>query len=342
MRILFEVTHPAHVHLFRPAIEALEERGEDVFVASREKELTTDLLDHYGIDHTVLSSRSDGFVPLFGEWAIRELRSLRFYLAADPDIVVSRFNPTAAHVSSLLRIPHLVFEDTEVKPGPIRALGDRFSDVIYTPDCFEKDLGENQVRYPGYHELAYLHPNRFEPDPSILDHADLDADERFVLLRLVAWDAIHDTGDGGFDDIVDIVEAIEDTGATVRITSEDDLPSEVSDRRVSIPPHRIHDLMAYADLYVGESATMATECAVLGTPSIFVSSNQRGYTNELEEKYGLVFNFAGEERHQNGLERALDILEADDADRWESRRDRLLNEKIDTTDYILREIEETV
>ena len=34
--------------------------------------------------------------------------------------------------------------------------------------------------------------------------------------------------------------------------------------------------MYYADLFVGESATMASEYAVLGTPAIFVSTSRRG------------------------------------------------------------------
>lgn len=342
MRILFEVTHPAHVHLFRHTIQELRERGDDVFVASREKDITTSLLDHYGIDHTILSSRSNGIFPLLAEWSVREVRSILFYRSIDPDIVISRFNPTASTVSSLLRIPHLVFEDTEVKPGPIRYVGDTFSDVIYTPECFQLDLGENQIRYPGYHELAYLHPERFEPDSRALEQANIDPNERFVILRLVAWDAIHDAGDGGFDNVVDLVEELESTGATVRITSEADLPSAVADRAVSISPHRIHDLMAFADVYVGESATMATESAVLGTPAVFVSSNTRGYTDELEDEYGLVFNFPGGNRHENGIGKATKILDQNDAEEWESRRQKLLSEKIDVTGFILDEIDARV
>jgi predicted glycosyltransferase len=45
MKILFEVTHPAHVHFFKHTIWNLKDRGHDVFVEARDKEMTLDLLD---------------------------------------------------------------------------------------------------------------------------------------------------------------------------------------------------------------------------------------------------------------------------------------------------------
>ena len=50
--------------------------------------------------------------------------------------------------------------------------------------------------------------------------------------------------------------------------------------------------MCNSELYIGEGGTMASEAAVLGIPSIFVNSLELGYLNELEKKYGLVFNFS--------------------------------------------------
>jgi len=338
MTVLFEVTHPAHVHLFRNAIRELEDRGEEILVTSRDKDLTIDLLERYDIDHTVLSRRQPGYLSLAAEWTKREFKTLQYYWSADPDIIVSRFNPAASHASFALGIPHIVFDDTEDKPAFVRKSVMPFSDVVYTPECFNIDVGRSHVRYPGYHELAYLHPNRFDPDPSILSDADLDHDERFVILRLVSWDAIHDVGDSGFNNVVDLVETIEETGVSVRITSEADLPSTIEDRQASIPPHRIHHLLAFANLYIGESATMATESAVLGTPAVFVSSNRRGYTDELETEYGLVFNYSGEGRHRNGLEKALEILEDTESEQWERRQRKMLDDKIDTTQFIVEQI----
>ena len=34
----------------------------------------------------------------------------------------------------------------------------------------------------------------------------------------------------------------------------------------------MHNALKYASLFVGEGATMASECAILGTPAIYVNS----------------------------------------------------------------------
>lgn len=339
MTVLFDVTHPAHVHLFRNAIDELEAADEDVVVAAREKDLTTDLLEAYDIAYTVLSERQNGVLSLVVEWPLREVKTLRFYWSVDPDVVVSRFNPAASHASWVLDIPHLVFDDSESKPAFVRKAANPFSDVIYTPECFTIDLGDSQVRYPGYHELAYLHPDRFEPDPKVVERLGVEAD-RYAVLRLVSWDAVHDVGHGGFKSATELMSTLESAGVTPVITAEGDLPKRLQQYQIDVPVHEIHHVLYYADLFVGESATMATESAVLGTPAIFVSSIRCGYTDEIEADYGLVFNYSGENRHERSLKKAQEILSSYDPTKWSEKRDILLNEKIDTTNLILGQISE--
>ena len=50
MRILIGIGHSAHAHFFRNPIRLLIEHGHEVIVASRDKEMALDLLDHFGID----------------------------------------------------------------------------------------------------------------------------------------------------------------------------------------------------------------------------------------------------------------------------------------------------
>ena len=79
----------------------------------------------------------------------------------------------------------------------------------------------------------------------------------------------------------------------VLITSESELPKEFEKYRINIRPEKIHDLLYYSSMYVGEGATMATEAGILGTPSIYISSltGTMGNFEELGEKYGLVYSF---------------------------------------------------
>jgi len=339
MNVLFTIQHPAHVHLFRNTINELSANGHQVHTIARQKDINVDLLERYDIDHTVVAPEPKNglhlpFIQLKYEWhVIRAARRI------DPDVLVAMGEPSITHAAKLLNASSIIFTDTE-NATLQNLLAFPFADRICTPESYKDDIGEKQVRYPGYHELAYLHPNRFEPDPSVLEEADIGPDDRFAILRIVSWDAAHDVGDSGFDNVVDVVDRLENAGVEVRITAEKDVPAAIEEKQVSIPPDRIHDLMAYADLYIGESATMATESAVLGTPGVLVSSIRTGYTHELEDEYQLLFGYGGEDRQYKGIQKAIEILEDYEHSLWTDRRETLLSEKVDTTECIVDTIRE--
>ena len=69
---------------------------------------------------------------------------------------------------------------------------DSFASVICTPSSYKKELGEKHVRYNGTHELAYLHPEYFSPNPKVLDELDLSKDDNLFLVRFAAFNAAHD------------------------------------------------------------------------------------------------------------------------------------------------------
>src|SRR5262249_20755089 len=84
------------------------------------------------------------------------------------------------------------------------------------------------------------------------------------------------------------------------------------------------------------SATMASEAAVLGVPAVYVSPVGRGYTDEQETRYGLVRNFTGDRFAHDWLPDIAAL--ADDPDlpsRARGSRERLLAEKIDTTQWMI-------
>ena len=333
MRVFVTIQHPAHVHFFRNAIAELEDAGHDVHVFAREKEMAVELLHRYDISHEVLAGTASGLSQLARVQATYEARLLRRAVQLKPDVITAIGGVAAAHVAKVVRARSAIFYDTE-HAKLIQKLAFPFADAIFTPDCYTRDVGSKQIRYPGYHELAYLHPDRFTPDPTVVEELGLDPEDKFTVLRLVEWGASHDVGQGGFGDVRDVVARLEDAGSEVLITSERSLPSSLEQYRATVAPHRIHDLLAFADLFVGEGATMAAESAVLGTPAIYVNTLTMGYTDELDERYELLFNYQQDNRHERALEKAVSILE-EDTD-WQQRRERLLDDKVDTTDVILR------
>ncbi|WP_276246390.1 DUF354 domain-containing protein [Haladaptatus sp. YSMS36] len=338
MNVLFDINHPAHVHLFKHAIWELEADGVNVLVTSRTKEMTTELLDAYDIKHIPLSGRRPGTLGLFAEWAVREVRMLNTARKFNPDVVVGRLNPPLVHVSKLLRAPNVIVMDTEIKsPAIDRAyavLTHPFIDVYCTPPSIEPPHDGVDHHLMDFQELAYLHPNYFTPDPAALEQFGVDPEETYFVLRFAGWDAFHDVGFTGLspDGKRELVEYLSAHGK-VYITSESPLPEEFAEYQLPIPSHLVHHLLYYADLYVGDSGTMSSEAAILGTPAVRVSSmvskDSESIFYELEHRYGLMFAYADEVA---ALAKVKAIVEQPETKTlWREKRDVLLAEKGDVT-----------
>jgi len=337
MKILISIGHPAHVHLFKNFIWALEERGHVCKIVARNKDIAKNLLDLYGFKYTVISNAEKGLVGLGIESIYRTFKFIPLIRNFKPDVMLSMIDPALGINAKIFGIKFISMTDTEnatlqIKPAlPL-------VDVVLTPSCFKKELGIKQKRYAGYHELAYLHPNLFTPNVEVLSELGLKEDDLFIIMRFVSWDATHDVGHRGltFEDKVKIVNELGKYGR-VMITSEKELPDELQKYQIKVSPEKIHHLLYYATLLYGESATMASEAAVLGTHSIYCDYAGRGYTDEEEEKYSLVYNFYDEDSMgEESLIKALELLENPNLkEEGKLKREKLLADKIDVTAYMV-------
>jgi len=340
MRYLFVVGHPAHVHLFKNVIRSLRERGHATLVGAVAREVTTRLLEAFEIPHFVFGRSRTNLLSKALDLLPKDLALLTQARKFRPDMIVSTGSPYGAHVSALLSKPHLIFGDTE-HATLIADLTLPFSDAVCTPEAFQGDLGPKHIRYNGYKEIAYLHPNYFAPDPRILDDVGLSASEPYIILRFSAWDASHDVGDHGFalrgdDKILGFCQGLERLGKVVAI-GDRPISRQLERYDLKIPPESLHDVLAFAQLYVGEGATMAAEAGVLGVPWIFVSTTSRGFLDEQARRYNLGYWVT---RADDALHRARTLLsEPNLRANWRARRDSMLLEKIDVVQFILKFIE---
>ncbi|UCH92172.1 MAG: DUF354 domain-containing protein [Candidatus Aminicenantes bacterium] len=335
LKILIDIGHPAHVHLFKHFAWIMQKKGHSVLFTSRDKEVTIQLLRAYKFDFFVFGKT---YKKMAGKiWGLIKFDFLLFKTALKfkPDILLSAGSMYAAQVAWILKKPHITFEDTG-NMEQIR-LYKPFSKVVLVSTVFHKNLGEKQIQYKGYNELAYLHPNYYKPDDTILELLKFGKGERFVIIRFVAWEASHDMGQSGFtagfkDEIVNELSK----HTRVFISSEGDLPGPLEKFQISIPPERMHDALAFAALYIGEGATMASECAMLGTPAIYINSITAG-TLEEQEKYGLIYSF----RNCDGvLEKALKLMSTPNLKQIHQELcQRMLADKIDVTAFMVWFIE---
>jgi uncharacterized protein len=313
MRVLFDIVHPAHVHFYRHLHDLLLEQGHETLVVARDKEVTLELLDAFGMAYEWRGhSGAKSTLARAAELVTRDVALIRWARRFRPDVVLTR-NPAGVHAGRAVGA-WTVYDSVDGRAAGIHfQLGAPLAHVITSPNWLDEDYGPRHRRYRGPKELAYLHPSRFRPDPGIRAELGVTDGQPLFVLRFVANDAVHDAHTIGLDagQRAALVERLRGFGHVV-ISSEEPLPAALEPLRYRLGPERIHHVLAAADLFVGDSGSMAAEAGVLATPALRLSSwvgPVRGYLGRMERDYGLVRCFTPQTRA--GFETALDEVLAD-------------------------------
>lgn len=340
--ILMDIGHPADVHQFRGAAQTWQEMGHRVHFSALDREMIVELLNHYGFSYDISYRRGTKRRGLLQELPIRTWRTLRIAQNVQADLLVSMANPTVGFPAWLLRKPYLAFHDTEPAYNQLAAALP-FTTMVATPDVYYRDLGAKQVRYKGYHELAYLRPEQFTPDETVLAEIGLAPGEPFFIVRFVAWQATHDVHEHGLslEDKRAILNLLEQHGRVI-LSTEGEVPAEFAHHITDFPQERMHDLLALAQIYIGEGNTMASEAAVLGTPAIRANTMDLGYCRDLQRR-SLMFQLLDGQAILSKISELLSMPGF--ADTFRQRRATLLAETIHPTaayvEYGLRLLEQS-
>lgn len=334
MKILVDILHPAHVHFFRNAIDVFRKKGDEVIIVARDKECVTELLDGYGLAYTLISTQKRGLFGLVTEMVSRSWKLFLIARKFKPDFMIGIMGPSIAVVGKFLKSKTIIFYDTEMA-GITNWFAYPLADMVCTPACYTDTVRGTHRTYAGYHELAYLHPDRFTPDPAIPAKLGVLPQEPYFVVRFVSWDASHDLAEHGIslENKYRIVRLLERYGR-VFISSEGTLPEDLQHYVPALPADKMHHLLAFAGLFIGESATMASECSVLGVQSVYIAKTSRGYIDEQRDRYDLVHIFTHEQQDAaiETLQTLLDDTQTADAGR--KAGDRLLADMIDVTGWL--------
>lgn len=333
MRYLFYLGHPAHFHLFKVVIGELKSRGHHVMVLIKKKDILEELVRRQGWEYENINpeGRADNKLAMAWKLIKRDGVIWRKVRKFKPDVMAGT-SAEITHVGKLTGIPSYVFNEDDAAVVPLFArLAYPLATRIVAPRCCDVGKWESKkIPYEGYHELAYLHPNHFTPDPAAIPA--IDTSKPYFILRFASLTAHHDAGRGGItrEIAARLVEQLSPHGR-IYITAERPLEPEFEDYRIRIDPLAIHHAMAFASLYIGDSQTMAAEAAVLGTPSIRFNDfvGEIGYLADLEAR-GLAYGIrAG---NPEKLYHTVSSLLTDPAATratFRANREKMLQEKID-------------
>lgn len=340
MRYLFYMGHPAHFHLFKNTIAGLKELGHEVEVLIKKKDILEQLLVNAGLHYKNINpeGRADNKFSIAFNLLKRDVEFFKVCLQFKPQLMVGT-SAEITHVGKLLNIKSIVVNEDDAEIVPLFAkLAYPFATYVLAPECCSVGKWKSKkLSYKSYHELAYLHPNHFTPDKTKLEN--IDTSKPFFILRFAKLTAHHDEGRKGIS--TEIAEKLIDNlklHGTVYITSERELEPQFERYRIAMDPLNIHHALAFADMYIGDSQTMAAEAAVLGTPSIRFNDfvGEISYLEELEHAFGLTVGIRTN-NSQKLLDKTLEWLSVEHLKQeFRIKRDKMLESRIDFNEYMLK------
>lgn len=343
MNILIDIGHPGHAHLLHGVSEELRRKGHTLHYSVRDIPVAKRLMEHYGMTPWVdLGGKKDSLTGKAKTVINQDIKLLHYVRRNHIDLGLSS-GLVLSHVSKLSSMKAFMFDDDDDAAEPlIVKYGHPLTHVVFTPDCIQRKT-KHAVYYAGTHELAYLHPNRFTPDPTVLQHAGLNEGERFFIMRFVALKGHHDIGQQGLslEQKQTLVELLQPHGRVI-ITSERAIEPEFEPYRLPVPPEEIHSLMAYSAMFVGDSQTMTSEAAVLGVPALKCNTfaGRLSVPNMLENKYGLCYAYTPD--HFGEMIQHIQQLLARDPEElkneWQEKRQRMLADMTDPTEFFVNYI----
>src|SRR5437762_7439332 len=187
MRIWIDMTASAHVLVFRPLIELMRERGDEVEITARDYAQTLQLLELHGLTAEVVGRHG-------GRSRVQKARQMTHRLGAlrrwakgrNFDLALAHGSHELTMTARRLGIPSSTTFDYEFA-WLQHQLGCRAATRVVVPETIPPDrlarygaTPPKLLQYPGLKEEYYLAD--FAPDPHVLDPWPIDPARVLVVL----------------------------------------------------------------------------------------------------------------------------------------------------------------
>ena len=255
MNILIDIGHPAHVHLFKNLYFNLRQKGNTLFVTIKSNLNSAKyLLDYYRIPYITIGAKSDSIISK----AIKQLKYdyviAKIIRQNEIDIGIGT-SINLAHASRITSMKSILLDDDDDEVQPLfTKFAHPFCDTLLSPNALiNHRKKKGTIFYNGYHELAYLHPNRFKPNTALLQKAGITKNEKYFVLRFNSFKAHHDIGVKGLsiENKRKLIKILKPHGK-IFITSERELDQEFEEFRIKIDQNEIHSFLYYATMFIGD------------------------------------------------------------------------------------------
>jgi uncharacterized protein len=276
VRIWVDMTASAHVLVFRPLIELLRSRGDEVEITARDYAQTLQLLELHGLQAEVIGKHG-------GRSRLSKLRAMRRRLRAlrrwsrrrDFDLALAHGSHELTMTARRLGIPSSTTFDYEFA-WLQHQLGCRAATKVVVPEAIPSERlarygarPPKLLQYGGLKEEYFLAD--FEPDRRVLEPLAIDPGRVLVVLRPPPDVSLyHRHSNPLFPQTVDFLGRHEEVQAVVlpRTDEQRQFVERLALPSLVVPPRAVdaQSLIALSDLVVSAGGTMNREAAALGVP----------------------------------------------------------------------------
>jgi uncharacterized protein len=290
VRVWIDMTASAHVLVFRPLIEILRSRGDDVEITAREYAQTLELLELHGLEATVIGRHG-------GRSRLGKARALTSRLGAlrrwakrrSFDVALAHGSHELTMTARRLGIPSATTFDYEWAYLQHK-LGCRAATRVVVPEAIPPErlarygaVPPKLQQYPGLKEEYYLAD--FEPDGAVLGQLGVERERVVVVLRPPPDVSLyHRHSNPLFPLVLEHLGRDEGVHAVVipRTAEQRLYVAGLALPSVIVPEHAVdaQSLIALSDLVVSAGGTMNREAVALGVPVYTTYGGRLGGVDE--------------------------------------------------------------
>jgi uncharacterized protein len=324
-KFLFDIVHLAHFNFFKNAMLRLKEEGHNVEVTFLDRGKIGKVLQkeipQFKITKLGTYSESN-----FGKIFMILRRAILFqkYLhKSKPNITTGVGDFILAFSSRIRGIPSIMFyDDYEFKVN--YKLSEFFGNRLFVPYPLPKS-SRKIVRYSSFKELAYLHPNNYQPNKQIIEKIGLKSKE-YVFVREVAGISMN------YSDLKEcsslpIIKYLHSLGKKVILSLEDKSKKKLYQPYCLIleePLDDLYSIMAHAKFMISSGDSMARESALLGVPCIYTGGRNM-YVNNPFLKWGGIIKLEDKEQ----ILKKVDYLLNNNFERgWKKEINKIIRSKL--------------
>ena len=329
--VIIDITHYPHVNFYKHAIKILIEKNVDVHVILRPRGKLVSIFQKEcpNVPFVLIGQHRKTIYGKMFDLVERDIAFLKYLRKTEFNAGTGFGSINIAHTTRFFGKPAIIFGD-DIEYKLVYYLIKPFATKLVMSSSAH---GKNLLKYNGFKELAYLHPNHFKPDKKALEPYDLNQYE-YVFIREVSSASLN-YRKMEMGKLSKILNYLKEKDLKIVLSIEDkSLINLFKDHCIILkePVEDIHSLLHFAAFTVSSGDSIARESCLVGTPAIYTGGRDMAINNELIKRSSM-FKVEDEKGIKNTIEY---IINSDIKKEVEAKiKYAIEHEWMDTTQVIL-------